>query len=94
LTQSSTRLWCGKSLTLGGGFLIDSNRYPPSDEVFFAQNAGAVDAGTGLNKSNSIYKISLQQAAAVSSQQNASGKVDVVQVNANPPVINSNGEST
>jgi gluconolactonase len=87
------RQWCGGSLILGSDFLVDSSRYPPSDEVFFVQNAGAVDAGTGLNKSNSIYKISLQQAAAVSGQQNASGQVDVVKVNADPPVINSNGRS-
>ncbi|KAL2426180.1 hypothetical protein ABEF95_012387 [Exophiala dermatitidis] len=65
--------------------------YPPTDEVFFVQNAGARDAGTGLNKSNVIFKISLSQAAAVSSQRNASGQVDVVTVNATPTVINSNG---
>ncbi|KAI9875821.1 MAG: hypothetical protein M1823_007392, partial [Watsoniomyces obsoletus] len=38
--------------------------YPPTDEVFFVQNAGAKAAGTGLNKSNLIFKISLSQAAA------------------------------
>ncbi|KAL2415640.1 hypothetical protein ABEF95_004561 [Exophiala dermatitidis] len=65
--------------------------YPPTDEVFFVQNAGARDAGTGLNKSNVILKISLSQAAAVSSQRNASGQVGVVTVNAAPTVINSNG---
>lgn len=47
---------------------------------------------TGLNKSNSIFKISLDQAAAVSTQQNASGQVNVTLVPANPPVINSNGK--
>jgi gluconolactonase len=66
-------------------------RYPPTDEVFFVQNAGAEAAGTGLNKSNVILKISLDQAAAVSNERNASGRVDVVAVNATPPVINSNG---
>ncbi|KIW89060.1 uncharacterized protein Z519_10545 [Cladophialophora bantiana CBS 173.52] len=65
--------------------------YPPTDEIFFVQNAGAVAAGTGLHKSNIIQKISLSQAASVSSLRNASGQVDVVTVNATPPVINSNG---
>ncbi|EXJ67013.1 gluconolactonase [Cladophialophora psammophila CBS 110553] len=65
--------------------------YPPTDEIFFVQNAGATAAGTGLNKSNIIQKISLNQAASVSSLRNASGQVDVVTVNATPPVINSNG---
>ncbi|KEF56750.1 gluconolactonase [Exophiala aquamarina CBS 119918] len=65
--------------------------YPPTNEVFFVQNAGAAAAGTGLNKSNVILKISLDQAAAVSSERNASGRVDVTAVNATPPVINSNG---
>lgn len=57
------------------------------------QNAGAKAAGTGLNQSNAILKISLSQAAAVSTERNASGRVDVVTVNANPAVINSNGSS-
>jgi len=67
-------------------------RYPPTDEVFFVQNAGAKDSGAGLNKSNILQKISLAQAAAVSAQRNASGSVDVVAVNATPTVINSNGQ--
>ncbi|KAJ9611107.1 hypothetical protein H2200_004290 [Cladophialophora chaetospira] len=66
--------------------------YPPTDEVFFVQNAGAKDAGTGLNKSNIIQKISLSQAAGVASLRNASGQVQVQTVNATPPVINSNGQ--
>ncbi|OAP58995.1 gluconolactonase [Fonsecaea erecta] len=65
--------------------------YPPTDEVFFVQNAGATAAGTGLNKSNIIEKIALSQAAAVSSLRNASGQVDVVTVNATPTVVNANG---
>ncbi|KAK4946064.1 hypothetical protein LTR10_014866 [Elasticomyces elasticus] len=65
--------------------------YPPTDEVFFVQNAGAMAAGTGLNKSSVILKISLAQAAAVSTQRNASGQVNVTVVPANPPVINPNG---
>ena len=55
------------------------------------QNAGAAAAGTGLLKSNEIYKIALKQAEAVSSERNATGKVDVVTVKADPPIINSNG---
>lgn len=68
-------------------------RYPPTDEVFFVQNAGSPDAGTGLNKSNIILKISLAQAEAVSTMRNASGRVTVTTVPANPTVINSNGEA-
>lgn len=64
--------------------------YPTTDEVFFVQNAGAKDAGTGLNKSNIIQKISLAQAAAVAAGRNDS--VEVLTVNATPPVINSNGK--
>ncbi|ERF72942.1 hypothetical protein EPUS_05023 [Endocarpon pusillum Z07020] len=65
--------------------------YPPANEVFFVQNAGAKAAGTGLNKSNIIQKISLNQVAALSAERNASGLVDVITVNANPPIVNSNG---
>jgi len=60
--------------------------------MFFVQNAGAPAAGTGLNKSNTIYKISLAQAAQVAASGNLSGRVDVIAVNATPGVINSNGE--
>jgi hypothetical protein len=66
-------------------------RYPPTDEVFFVQNAGATAAGTGLNKSNIIQKISLSQVAQFSTQRNASGDINVTTVNANPTVVNSNG---
>ncbi|KAK9797630.1 hypothetical protein SCARD494_03459 [Seiridium cardinale] len=65
--------------------------YPPTDEVFIAQNAGAPAAGTGLNKSSIISKISLSQAASVKDQRNASGLVDVTTVDSNPMVINPNG---
>ncbi|KAI0161173.1 calcium-dependent phosphotriesterase [Hypoxylon sp. FL1284] len=64
--------------------------YPPTDEMFFVQNAGAPAAGTGLNKSNVISKISLSQAAAVSNVRNATGSVTVHQVDA-PAIVNSNG---
>lgn len=55
------------------------------------QNAGAKAAGTGLNKSAIIQKISLAQADAVKDQSNAVGQVDVVVVPSNPQVINPNG---
>jgi gluconolactonase len=66
--------------------------YPPTDEVFFVQNAGAAEAGTGLAKSAIIQKIALSQADAVTNLTDASGKVDVVVVDSQPQVINPNGE--
>ncbi|KAI1331019.1 gluconolactonase [Xylariaceae sp. FL0255] len=65
--------------------------YQPTEEVFFVQNAGAVAAGTGLNKSGIIQKISLHEAEAVATLRNATGKVKVEVVNSNPMVINPNG---
>ncbi|KAI6368384.1 hypothetical protein MCOR25_004680 [Pyricularia grisea] len=65
--------------------------YPPTDEVFFVQNAGAKAAGTGLNKSAIIQKISLSEADRVTSLTNAVGKVTISQVDSNPQVINPNG---
>lgn len=67
--------------------------YPPTDEVFFVQNAGAAEAGTGLAISAIIQKIALSQADAVKDQVDASGQVDVVVVDSQPMVINPNGES-
>ncbi|KAI0152505.1 calcium-dependent phosphotriesterase [Hypoxylon sp. NC0597] len=64
--------------------------YPPTDEMFFVQNAGAAAAGTGLNKSNVILKIALSEAAAVSDIRNATGSVNVHTVDA-PSILNSNG---
>ncbi|OTB20072.1 hypothetical protein K445DRAFT_52357 [Daldinia sp. EC12] len=64
--------------------------YPPTDEMFFVQNAGAAAAGTGLNKSNIISKIALSEAAAVSNIRNATGSVNVQTVDA-PAILNSNG---
>ncbi|KAL8294805.1 hypothetical protein RB600_000663 [Gaeumannomyces tritici] len=64
---------------------------PKTEEVFFAQNAGAPAAGTGLNKSAIVQKISLAQAAAVSGQRNATGKVEITTVDAKPTIINANG---
>lgn len=67
------------------------HRYPATDEVFFVQNAGAKAAGTGLAKSNIIQKISLAQVAQVINSSNDSAEVDVMLVDPNPPIINSNG---
>jgi len=66
-------------------------RNPTTDEVFFVQNAGAVAAGTGLNKSSIIQKISLSQADAVKSSLNATGQVTVDTVPSTPQIINPNG---
>jgi len=59
--------------------------------VFFAQNAGPPAAGTGLNKSSIIQKISQADAAKVASQRNASHAVPVTVVDTNPMVLNPNG---
>jgi len=67
--------------------------YKAKDEMFFVQNAGNPDAGTGLNKSAAIYKISLKEADAVKSTRNAVGKVTVTLVKSAPEVPNPNGES-
>lgn len=72
--------------------MVFSLRYEPTDEVFFVQNAGAVAAGTGLNKSSIIQKISLSEADAVKDQANATGQVTVTVVPSNPMVINPNGQ--
>ncbi|KAI7927540.1 levo-lactonase [Pyricularia oryzae] len=65
--------------------------HPPTDEVFFVQNAGAKAASTGLNKSAIIQKISLSEADLVSNLTNAVGKVKISKVDSNPQVINPNG---
>jgi len=56
------------------------------------QNAGAAAAGTGLNKSAIIEKISLAEAAEIAASGNASARIDVVTVDAQPTVINPNGQ--
>lgn len=66
-------------------------RYPPTDEVFFVQNAGAPAAGTGLQKSSIIQKISLSEAEAVRKSTQQKDEVAVKVVKSNPPVINPNG---
>ncbi|KAK3995728.1 hypothetical protein QBC44DRAFT_283143 [Cladorrhinum sp. PSN332] len=62
-----------------------------TNEAFFVQNAGNPDAGTGLNKSAAIFKISLREADAVKNLRNAVGKVEVVHVPSNPEIPNPNG---
>lgn len=64
----------------------------PTDEVFFVQNAGHRDAGTGMAKSAIIEKISLAQAAAASNASVQS--VDVTTVNPTQVIPNPNGIST
>lgn len=64
--------------------------HPDADEVFFVQNAGARAAGTGLNKSSIIQKISLADAEKV--RQGTLKEVPITVVNtANPQIINPNG---
>ncbi|KAF5561680.1 lactonohydrolase [Fusarium napiforme] len=63
--------------------------YPPTEEVFFVQNAGAPAAGTGLNKSSIIQKISLKEADEV--RKGKKDEVKVTVVDSNPQVINPNG---
>ncbi|KAJ3495811.1 hypothetical protein NLG97_g3129 [Lecanicillium saksenae] len=63
---------------------------PPTNEVFFAQNAGARDAGTGLNKSSIVQRISVAEALEIASG-NKTGHVQVHTVKSDPPVINPNG---
>lgn len=75
--------------------------YPPTDEVYFVQNAGAKAAGTGLQKSAVVQKIALSQVSSalqgLNGQQggrgarNVSGQVDVVVVNGTQQIVNPNG---
>lgn len=67
-----------------------------TEEVFFVQNAGAPDAGTGLAKSAIIQKISLADAQAAADRKKAgAGDADtlipVTVVDSAPQVINPNG---
>ncbi|QKX54149.1 uncharacterized protein TRUGW13939_01233 [Talaromyces rugulosus] len=65
--------------------------YKESNEVFFVQNAGSPDAGTGLNKSSIIEKVDLEEVAAVTNMTNAVGHVKVQTVPSSPMVVNPNG---
>ncbi|KAK7748105.1 hypothetical protein SLS53_001357 [Cytospora paraplurivora] len=65
--------------------------YEPTDEVFFVQNAGAPAAGTGLNKSGIIQKISLSQVEGLTNLTNATGQVTVDLVSSDPTIVNPTG---
>ncbi|KAJ3540580.1 hypothetical protein NM208_g4998 [Fusarium decemcellulare] len=65
--------------------------YPPTEEVFFVQNAGDPDAGTGLAKSSIIQKISLAEAEALRNGTHSASEVKITVVPSNPQVINPNG---
>lgn len=60
-----------------------------TDEVYFVQNAGHKDAGTGIAKSAIIEKIALAQAAAASNDSVET--VDVTTVNPTKVIPNPNG---
>jgi gluconolactonase len=77
-------------LALSSNLATRDTRSPSADEVFFVQNAGAPAAGTGLNKSSIIQKISLAEAEKVRKGTLAAATVTVVDT-ANPQVINPNG---
>ncbi|RSL74531.1 hypothetical protein CEP53_000125 [Fusarium sp. AF-6] len=65
--------------------------FPPTDEVFFVQNAGDPDAGTGLNKSSVIQKISLAEAEALRNGSHEASEIKITIVDSKPQVINPNG---
>jgi gluconolactonase len=76
--------------------------FPPTDDFFFVQNAGAKEAGTGLAKSAVVQKVSLGQVGraigALRAQggggvgrRSVAGSVDVVVVNSTVQVVNPNG---
>lgn len=58
--------------------------------MFFSQNAGAIAAGTGLNKSSVIQKISMADAAAAA-ERGGNPSVNVTVIGESPQVINPNG---
>ncbi|RKL38832.1 hypothetical protein BFJ72_g6962 [Fusarium proliferatum] len=64
---------------------------PPTAEVFFVQNAGDPDAGTGLAKSSVIQKISLAEAEALKNGSHTESQVKITVVDSDPQVINPNG---
>ncbi|KAK1492647.1 D-lactonohydrolase [Colletotrichum tamarilloi] len=65
--------------------------YPPTEEVFFVQNAGPPAAGTGLNKSSIVQKIRLADAEALRNGSLGTKEVTVTTVPSIPQVINPNG---
>ncbi|CAK7217699.1 hypothetical protein SBRCBS47491_003259 [Sporothrix bragantina] len=67
-----------------------------TNEAFFVQFSGHQDAGTGLNKSAIVQKISLADAAAAAERKKAGAadedtRVPVTVVNSTPQIINPNG---
>ncbi|KAF5591463.1 gluconolactonase [Fusarium pseudocircinatum] len=64
---------------------------PPTEEVFFVQNSGDPDAGTGLAKSSVIQKISLVEAEALKNGSHTESQVKITVVDSDPQVINPNG---
>ncbi|XP_014557813.1 hypothetical protein COCVIDRAFT_25602 [Bipolaris victoriae FI3] len=64
--------------------------YPPTNEVFFVQNAGPPAAGTGLNKSAIIQKIAIADAEKVRKGSLKSVPISIVNTS-NPQIINPNG---
>ena len=59
--------------------------------MFFAQNAGAPAAGTGLKKSSIIQKISMADAEALRNGSLSTDMVTIHTVPTDPQVINPNG---
>lgn len=55
------------------------------------QSAGSPDAGTGLEKSSIIQKISLAEAEALRNGSHTQSQVDIAVVDSEPQVINPNG---
>ncbi|ORY24012.1 evolved D-pantonohydrolase [Naematelia encephala] len=65
--------------------------YPPTDEFFFAQNAGAKAAGTGMAKSAIVQKIDLQQAERIRLEDKGEKiQIDVVS-DGSEGIVNPNG---
>ncbi|XEV03252.1 hypothetical protein FSHL1_008539 [Fusarium sambucinum] len=64
---------------------------PSTEEVFFVQSAGSPDAGTGLEKSSIIQKISLADAEGLRNGSHTQSHVDITVVDSEPQVINPNG---
>lgn len=70
--------------------------HPGSDSVFFVQNAGAKAAGTGLNKSAIVQRISVSDADALVTRELRGERdpddwVTVEEVHAEPAIMNPNG---
>jgi hypothetical protein len=59
--------------------------------VFFVQSAGSPDAGTGLEKSSIIQKISLADAEAMRNGSHTQSEVEINIVNSEPQISNPNG---